>query len=82
MLTIMIEVGECTNGTIDQRGLNKFLKNAGLTAATVKKKCQECYESGLKGAVMIVKQKGPDAYCATMKQLYGPKGTQFPGLMK
>ena len=31
---------------------------------------------------MIVKQKGPDAYCATMKKLYGPKGTQFPGLMK
>jgi len=31
---------------------------------------------------MIVKQNGPDAYCATMKKLYGPKGTQFPGLMK
>jgi len=36
MLSFMIEAGGCTNGAVDQRGLDSFLKNAGLTAAKAK----------------------------------------------
>ncbi|MBC8036928.1 MAG: hypothetical protein H7X89_06905 [Rhizobiales bacterium] len=82
MLTPMLKPAFCRPLRVKQERFTKVLRLQQLLPQQVRKECAECYDIGVQAAKYFIDQKGQKGYCEGMRKLFGPSGSEIPGLVE